>query len=135
MGILRRLFWRLVPPYEIEATCAVIRAFMKDCPIAPAELGVAALRAARDVEDTVRLIRLEHHAVEYVGLVYVLSTARLMLASGQWHIYRGVLSGEGQALFQAWARCVAALRVRGHFDDQDVETHRAEMSADLRRAG
>jgi hypothetical protein len=116
-GRARRLLWRLFPPPEVRATREHIREFLRRIsptyPL-PAELQRRAIALTRDVDYVRGLIREEHRAPDQVALVILSSTVIGLLTSGRYHIYRGVLTGEGHALSSVFTHCMAELQQRGY---------------------
>lgn len=123
-GLVRRLAWRVFPPPEVKATRAYMRQFLRRIsptfPL-PRELERRAIALTNDAEHVVELIRHQRLAPEQVALVMLSSTAVGLLMSGRFHIYRGVLTGEGHALTSAFTRCISEMQQRGYQSEEKTQ--------------
>ncbi len=63
----------------------------------------------------------DRRAPDHVALRILLSAALELLRSGRYHIYRGVLNGEGHALESMFTRCTTELERRGYQTDRDAQ--------------
>lgn len=121
---LRRLLWRLRPPPEVRATRRHIREFLRRLsptyPL-PRELQRRALASTRDAGYVLGLIREARQTPDQVALAMLSSTALGLLTSGRYHVYRGVLSGQGHALSSAFTRCVLELQQRSYHTEAETQ--------------
>jgi hypothetical protein len=127
---LRRLLWRLFPPPEVTATRSHIREFLRRVsptyPL-PRQLERHAVARTRDAPSVVKLINVEHRAVDEVALQFVSATVLSLLMSGRYHLDRGMLSGEGHALVSVFTRCMMELQQRGYQTEAASEAALREM--------
>jgi hypothetical protein len=132
------LRWRLFPPAEVTATRAQIREFLRRIsptyPL-PGELKRRALALTRDAEHVVGLVREAHQAPDHVALDMLSSTVLGLLTSGRYHIYRGVLSGEGHALMSTFARCMSELQQRGYQSEENAEEATQRLRDEIKKLG
>jgi hypothetical protein len=132
------LLWRLFPPAEVSATRGYMREFLRRSsptyPV-PRELQERAIARTRDADYVVGLIRDERRTADYVALDMLASTASGLLTSGRYHIYRGVLSGEGHALTSTFIRCMTELQQRGYESEEQTQEAIARMRDEIRRLG
>jgi hypothetical protein len=137
-GVVRKLLWRLFPPPEVSATRAQIREFLRrispSYPL-PRELERRAIALTRDAKYVVGLIRDEHRTPDQVALVILSSTVIGLLMSGRYHIYRGVLSGEGHALDSVFTRCMAELQQRGYQTAEKTQQAVQRMREEIKKLG
>jgi hypothetical protein len=100
----------------------------------PRELQRRAVALTRDA-GVVELVRVQHQPPDRVALVLVSSTVIGLLTSGHYHLYRGVLSGEGHALVSVFTRCMSELEQRGY--QTETTTHEAlqRMRDEVNRLG
>jgi hypothetical protein len=70
-----------------------------------------------------------------VILFAIANTARSMLATGQHHIYRGVLSMEGTSLRAAFTIALSELVKSGFADEQQAREQRELLAQDIKGAG
>jgi hypothetical protein len=84
------------------------------------------------VEDPVRNV---HRQPDQVALAMLASTVLALLTSGRYHIYRGVLSGEGHALSSAFARCMLELQQRGYQTEAQTEQALRLLRDDINTLG
>lgn len=133
-----RLLWRLFPPPEVSATRRHMREFLRRItptyPL-PGELKRRAIALTRDAEDIVRVVRQERRPPEQVALVMLSSTAIDLLTSGRYHVYRGVLSGEGHALSSVFARCMSELQERGYQTAEKTQEAVQRMRIEIKKLG
>lgn len=125
-GVVRRLLWLLLPPPEVRTTRARIREFLRRVSLTyplPAELRRRALGVTRDAAYILELIRVGQRPPDQIALLFVSSTAISLLMSGRYHLYRGILSGEGHALVSVFTRCMSELQQRGYQTEE--QTHEA----------
>jgi hypothetical protein len=135
---VRRLLWRLFPPPEVRVTRDHIREFLRRIsptyPL-PGELERRAVALTRDVEYVRGLIREEHRAPDQVALVILSSTVAGLLMSGRYHIYRGVLTGEGHALSSVFTRCMSELQDRGYQTAAKTQEAVQRMRDEIKKLG
>lgn len=135
---VRRLLWRLFPPPEVSATRGhmreVLRRTSPTYPL-PAALERRAIGLTRDAEHVVRLVRDEHLTTDQVALVMLSSAVGGLLTSGRYHIYRGVLSGEGHALNSVFTRCMSELQQRGYQPVEKTEEAVQRMRDEIKKLG
>ena len=135
---MRRLLWRLFPPPEVSVTRDHMREFLRRIsptyPL-PRELERRAIALTRDVEYVRGLIREEHRAPDQVALVILSSTVIGLLMSGRYHIYRGVLTGEGHALSSVFTRCMSELQQRGYQTAAKTQEAVQRMRDEIKKRG
>jgi hypothetical protein len=137
-GAVRRLLWRLWPPPEVSATRERVREFLRRVsptyPL-PAELKRRAIGLTRDAGYIVELVRVERQPPDQVALMLLSSSAIALLMSGRYHIYRGMLSGEGHALVSAFTRCMAELQQRGYQTEEKAQEALQRMRDQITKLG
>jgi len=137
-GVVRRLVWRLFPPTEVKAVRAHMRELLRRLsptyPL-PAAFERRVLAMNGDPSRVVRLVRDEHQAADYVALVLLYSTAEALLRSGRYHLYRGVLSGEGHALNSVVTRCMAELEQRGYQTKEKTQELTQRLRDEIKKLG
>jgi hypothetical protein len=101
----------------------------------PRELKRGALALTRNAEYVVGLVREEHRTPDHVALMMLSSTVLGLLMSGRYHIYRGVLSGEGHALMSTFARCMSELQQRGYQSEQNAQEATQRLRDEIKKLG
>lgn len=135
---MRRLLWRLFPPPEVTATrrqiAEVLRRVSPTYPL-PRELERRAVALTRDTEYVLRETRDEHRSPDQVALMMLASTVSTLLMSGRYHIYRGVLSGEGHGLVSLFTRCMSELEHRGYQPPQKTQEALQRLRGEIQKLG
>jgi hypothetical protein len=137
-GGVRRLLWRLFPPSEVRATRERIREFLRRVsptyPL-PAELRRRALALTHDAGYVMELVRFGRRPPDQIALMFLSSTAIALLMSGRYHLYRGMLSGEGHALVSVFSRCMLELQERGYQTEEKTYEALQRMREDIKTQG
>lgn len=80
-----------------------------------------AIKLAEDSEKTVYSIRQDGMHPEHLALVLITNIVGTLISSGQFHTYRGILSGNGNQLLVIWNEAIDRL-VAGGYYSKDEET-------------
>lgn len=136
MSVLTRLAWKFFPPYEVTATCEQIRHFLAlRTALNPPELERLAIALAKDSERTVYSIRFDRKTPEHLALILISNVLSQLLPSGRYHLYRGVLTGQGAALLQTWHEVIAELQESGYYTKEEADQDVIWMKRELLVAG
>jgi hypothetical protein len=119
---VRNIFWKLFPPFEVKVTVEEIRAFLgSDAWASRSIIEQAAIEYAKDAEKTVYFIRIDRMKPDHLALFLILNVLGIRLASGQYHIHRGVLGIIGKDMLSMWTAAVREMQERGYYDDQKAK--------------
>jgi hypothetical protein len=137
-GVIRRLLWRLRPPPEVRATRECIRETVRRVtPIYPLPRALLsrALALTRDIQGVAGFVGADRRPPDQVALQLLSSTVIGLLMSGEYHLSRGVLSGEGHGLVAVFTRCMLDLQERGYESDEKTEQALRRIRSELARLG
>jgi hypothetical protein len=122
----------------VRATRERIREFLRRVsptyPLPP-ELRRRALALTRDAWYVVELVRVGQRPPDQIALLFLTSTATALLMSGRYHIYRGMLSGEGHALVSVFTRCMSELQERGYQTEEKTHEALERMREEIKKLG
>jgi len=116
---------------ELRASIGVNSVFL------PEDLFVAARQMIQNAEATVHTVNVEKVPPQPLAWLILSNAAGNGLATGRFHIYRGVLSGQGQALLSVYARAINELEKAGYYQGRDrtAEDDRRWIRDHIRDAG
>jgi hypothetical protein len=72
---------------------------------------------------------------EQLALVLIANVSAKHLASGKYHIYRGLLSGIGQEIAHVFDKAVGRLLKNKYYSQQDAENHRKMVADEVKGVG
>jgi len=133
---VRNIFWKLFPPLEVKVTVEEIRAFLgSDAWVSRSIIEQAAIELAKDAEKTVYSIRIDRMKPDHLALFLILNVLGVRLASGQYHIYRGVLGIIGKDMLSMWTAVVREMQERGYYDDQKAKEDMQWVQKQIKNGG
>jgi hypothetical protein len=137
-GAVRRLLWRLLPPVEVRTTRERIREFLRRVsptyPL-PRELRRRTLALTRDAGHVMELVRIGQRPPDQIARLFLSSTAIALLVSGRYHLYPGILSGEGHALVSVFTHCMSELQQRGYQTEEKTREALERMREEIKKLG
>lgn len=131
---------------SIEAANSVVKECMdeidfaevelnENTPFIPPELITEARRLLSDVEKTTHTVRVDGVSPRNVAWLVISNVSGNMLASGQHHVYRGVLSMTGTALKQTFLLAVKRLQQNGYHDEDRAKEDVHWLNERIEEAG
>jgi len=103
--------------------------------VALAEVKPLVIELINDEEKTVASVSADGLAPKTLVYLLLANTIRPLLASGRYHVYRGVLSGAGQGLLAIWNRANDELEAAGFLPPGEVRDDRQWMHSAIKEAG
>lgn len=136
MGFLRRAYWRLLPPLELEVTIDEVRAFIeKNAPYSRNLLEKELSLLWKKSEDIVYTIRFEGRTPHILALHLIANLLSSHVASGRHHFYQGHLNSSGIEMLKAWVLAVDQLVENGFYDEADAFELKCLMENRIREMG
>lgn len=132
---MRQLWARLFPPYEVRLTTAEVKNFLKDTSLCRDIIESKVLLELNDVERVLYSIRIDHVKPDNLALMLITNVVGRELGSGTHHIYRGVLSMNGQCMKGIWNSAQKELLQRGYCDQAEVDKDNAWLQKQIEGAG
>ena len=119
---MRKLFWKLFPPYEVKLTIEEVKAIL-DQSAGPSKsiLESAVVSIAKDAEKTIYSVRIDGIKPDELALLLITNVIGRHLSSGQHHTYRGVLNMTGKDMLRVWHTAQKAMLERKFVTESEVE--------------
>jgi hypothetical protein len=138
-GIARRLVARLFPPAEVEWTKREILklASVEDFTSVEGILATrrATLQGARNADQMAYSIRVLGYTPKALAAYMVSMTSFELLGSGQYHVYRNVLNGDGHALHALFFRALSVLVEEKKVTEEEANQRSAELKTAIAEVG
>jgi hypothetical protein len=123
-------------PFEVKATCRDIDAFLQaDNGLCIETVRKGALSLAHDTDKVLYSIRVNHMKPDELALTLIYNVLTRNLQSGSLHVYRGILSMEGQDMLRLWHATAKELVKRGYSSTHEYETESAGIVEGIHSAG
>lgn len=134
------IFYRPFPPSEVKVC---LRALKDVEPLFSNSLHpdfvLASIRGLLlDRENKIHLLKAIYEAKNSpreVVLYAIVQQCKLLLSSGNYHVYRGVLSGEGSGIRAAFGIALDELMKSGFANEQQASEQRAELNELIKNVG
>ena len=130
------LFGHLFDPPEAKLVKLKVETFLR------ANTGPYGLEIERVVGPMVeradiltKLVKEEKRDPDELALSIIYNKMIECLCSGQYHTYRGMLSGTGNEMLAIWGMTSAALVQRGFVKKEDVDNQRKDLMEEIRSMG
>lgn len=133
---MKKLFWKLFPPYEVKLTIEEAHSFLSQTAKASQaviEPGVIAL--AKDTEKTIYSVRIDNMKPDHLAMLLITNVIRHHLGSGHFHTYRGVLNGVGNDMLHVWHATQIAMQEHGYITKQDAEVDNKWIKEQIKNVG
>ena len=119
---MRKLFWKLFPPYEVKLTIEEVKAIL-DQSAGPSKsiLESEVVSIAKDAEKTIYSVRIDGIKPDELALLLITNVIGRHLSSGQHHTYRGGLNMTGKDMQRVWHTEQKAMLERKFVTESEVE--------------
>lgn len=135
--MLRKLFWKIIPPYEVTVVKREIQQFLEedDGLSRDAINSLVQSYLRRNPQAAVDAIRIEHVQPEHYALALIGGILKIQLVSGQHHSYRGVLGIIGADMKRVWEKVTDRLVDRGYVDTETAQEVRMDLHDEIKSIG
>ncbi|HSP30441.1 MAG TPA: hypothetical protein VLO13_00245 [Halomonas sp.] len=133
---MRKLFWKLFPPYEVKLTIEEVKAYL-DQSAGPSKciLEPEVVSIAKDAEKTIYSVRCDRMKPDELALLLIINVIGRHLRSGQHHTYRGVLNLTGKDMLRVWHTAQKAMLERGFVTESEVVKDNHWVMEQVKSAG
>ena len=119
---LRKLLWKLFPPYEVKRTRVEARAFLSESAgSCRSMIEPAVLTLIEDAPKTVYSLRVDRMEPDQLALLLIANVVGAHLMSGKYHIDRGALGMVGSDMLAFWRSTQTTMLERGYATQIEVE--------------
>lgn len=134
---MRKFFWVLFPPYEVQITLRALEDFLSvtSAGISKALVRVAVVRLIKDAERTVYSIRIDGRKPDQLALMLITNVVGAELSSGSHHVYRGTLSMVGDDLVKIWHDAQRQLQSCGYASEAEIKEDDEWLRRQIRSVG
>jgi hypothetical protein len=132
---MRRLLWKVFPPYEVKLTLEEVRAFLAQAESCREVVEPRVISLVKDAEKTVYSVRIERMKPDQLALLLVTNVLGKEIGSGQHHTYRGVLSMVGKDMLKSWHAAQQTMLARGYCTEAEVDEDNRWIQEQIKGAG
>ncbi len=138
MGLLDRFFRRKEVTDCLTALELIGPLFARDDPYASSDLvlkRVKELILSSDSQGAIVESIKNGSSPHEVVLYAIVKNSQAFLSSGQFHVYRGVLNGQGHGIKAVFGIALDELVKSGFTNSKDADEHRTELAEDIKQMG
>ncbi len=135
--LIQKLLWKIFPPYEVQLTLAEVKAFFegREFCLSRNIIEPKVLSLAKVSESTVYSIRIDRIKPDHLALILITNVLGRYIGSGQYHVYRNMLSMVGNDMLKLWYSAQQELLKRGYCTPEEVEEHNQWIREQIKSAG
>ncbi|HWG17779.1 MAG TPA: hypothetical protein VN678_07945 [Acidobacteriaceae bacterium] len=133
---MRRLLWRLFPPYEVGVIRRDINTLLSaDHGVCVGQVRNEALRLTKDMDRIVYSIRIDRVKPDQLALILIHNVLTRNLENGWNHVYRGTLSMIGHDMLRLWEVTAKEMVKRGYQTEEEYLADTSELQRAIREVG
>ncbi|MDN7138602.1 hypothetical protein J6J34_10300 [Pseudidiomarina sp. 1ASP75-14] len=133
---MRKLFWKIFPPYEVRLTIQEAKSFLDQfADLSKSILDTEVTSIAKDVEKTIYSVRIDGMKPDELALLLITNVIGQHLGCGKYHIYRGVLNMTGQDMLKVWHAAQRTMLERKFVSKSEVEKDNHWIMEQVKGAG
>ena len=133
---IRRLLWRVFPPYEVWVTRRDINALLSaDGGLCVEQVRSEALRLTKNAARVVHSIRIDRMKADQLALILIHNALLRNLETGQNHSHRGRLSAIGNDMLRLWRATEKELLKRRYLTEEEHATDTSELQQAIAQVG
>ncbi len=118
---MRKMLWKIFPPYEVKLTVEEAKVFLgQTAEICRSIVEPEIVALAKDADKTVYSVRIDRMKPDHLALLLITNVVGRHIGSGAHHTYRGVLSMKGQDMLKVWHSAQKAMMERGYATEAEV---------------
>ena len=138
---VRKWLWLIFPPFETSLLILEVNAFFKKNDKNPLNFGSDIVQKTvikmikKNPEMVVYSLRIERKKVDELALTLIGIVAGQLLGSGNYHVYRGLLSMSGSSIRGIYSSVFEELHVKGFITDKELQNTRENIQRDIQAVG
>jgi len=121
-------------PVEVKDTCYEIELGVLDN-LATNIIQSGAIALAKNKKKTVHSVKKEGLSPNILAHILITNTIQVLLGSGQYHVYRGVLNAVGDTMLESWDHSVNQMESLGKYSSEEAIKDKEWLRDQIKKIG